>query len=1037
MRAVFVGTVVLGCAASIAACAHEEVRPAVTPQAPEPRGSSSPASGPAQYLVADPSPRGGPILALGASASSTSTSVFGLVVDRSRIVVGRGEPRVAVDGTDAPITGATRIPGRFGGGFLFWTERALYRADAFDAPLKPLARVPEAVTTVSFASKFLLVRTQNGERWGIALPSGERTAIEPLGVADVESLDDGRSLAFNDQGAAFASTDGGDHWADVTAQMKSSPERVAVVEGELWIFESGGGALRLEPDGHLSAFDKQPPETPPSIRPRDPKWRGPDSPLRAAFHEGAAIDDSTALVLAEGDLVRVDVHTGEIVSVVAGRLPPDARCEAVPASGDVLFACTSRGSSGTGATAFVVSHTLSGDMPTVEQSFGTPGQFYAGGDGGLAFAGPCGGSPAPTSSQDNTVCVRQPGGSWQEHDLSALQTDGGTGDVRVMRWVPRADGRVVALVDVQTPGIYDPSTGSLVPLPDDARDVIGQGYVPPSGYGRHYRKPYVRHDASAVDFSWSFTSGGALRGWQRHGGMVEIGDDGRVHRSPFAFEVLAAGPYALGRAKDGRLYQSNDHGATWTEVAAPPSGAGAVEMRGCTTAGCDLGAFYRVGWSIRPPRIDPPPTTAPAAPEVRRARALELSCRPVGSATLKVLPRTASSPEDLGLGMTRLPVANESGTQAYLRNVLPRQIINPLHDGSTGGDGGDAPSIRALLSGYQTSREQDVIEVMGPNKNAAALRRPMAYVAAFDPLARIGKSTIAMSDVLAVGRGAGMTTDEILSEDMTEAGNIVPVTPVDANAPSDIAFHNPRGLLALVRGERTRLAMRAVQNDATVVSGVSLGGDEAAFLEVESSGVGHVFKIGAGGTTDLFDISPTVNDAAYYPANPDAIAVGPKSEIGVVRTASGSDPSSSWDPAIVIVPAMPPSALAPWSQLRLADDPACKEPGWRTTLQVIAPWVRVSTPELRVEDAPMLARVKWNDKRVCLEGIEAKLPNVTLRVSNGTSGGEPLVVATWLVAKGSTFARVGVSEGVEWRQPLECTIVPAPPPSAPTASASP
>lgn len=69
MRAVFVGTVVLGCAASIAACAHEEVRPAVTPQAPEPRVSSSPASGPAQYLVADPSPRGGPILALGSSAS--------------------------------------------------------------------------------------------------------------------------------------------------------------------------------------------------------------------------------------------------------------------------------------------------------------------------------------------------------------------------------------------------------------------------------------------------------------------------------------------------------------------------------------------------------------------------------------------------------------------------------------------------------------------------------------------------------------------------------------------------------------------------------------------------------------------------------------------------------------------------------------------------------------------------------------------------------------------------------------------------------
>lgn len=1028
MRAVFLGTVVLGCAASIAACAHEDVRPTVTPQAAEPRSSVSPAAGPPQYLVADPAPRGGgPILAL-------STAALGLVVDKARIVVGRGEPRVALDATDVPIAGAAKIPARFGGGFLFWTERALYRAEAFDAPLRPLARVPDAVSTVSFASKFLLVRTQNGERWGLALPSGDRRAIEPLGVADVEALDDGRSLAFNDQGAAFASTDGGDHWADVTAQIKSSPERVAVVDGEIWIFESGGGALRLEPDGHLSAFDKQPAETPPSIRPRDAKWRGQDTPLRAVFHAGAAIDDTTALVIEQGDLVRVDVRTGEVVSILAGRLPPDASCQAVPASGDVLFACTSRGGTGTGATAFVVARTLSGDAPVVEQSFGTNGQFYAGGDGGLAFAGPCAGSPASPSGQDDTVCVRQPGGSWVEHDLSGLQTDGGSGAPRVLRWVPRADGRVVALVQDQAPGIYDPASGSLVTLPDDARDVIGQGYTPPSSYARIARKHFAMRggDANGVDFSWSFTNGGALRGWQRHGGMVEIGDDGRVHRSPYAFEILAAGSYALGRASDGRLYQSSDHGATWSEVAAPPSGAGAVEMRACTTAGCDLGAFYRVGWTMRPPRIDPPPTLAPAAPELRRARALELTCRPTGSATTKILPRTNASPEDLGLGASRLPVTSDNGQYAYLRNVLARQIVNPLHEGTSGGDSSDAPGVRAILSGYQTSREQDVIEVMGPNKSAAALRRPLTYVSAFDPLAKIGRTTIAMSDVLAVGRGAGMTTDEILGEDMTETGNIVPITPVDPNAPSELAFHNPRGLLALVRGERTRLAMRAVQNDAVVVSGASLGGDEAAFLEIESGGVGHVFKIGASGMTDLFDVSPTVADAAYYPPNPDAIAVGPKSELAVLRTPSGSDPASAWDPAFVIVPAMPPVGLAPWSTLRLADDPACKEPGWRATLQVIAPWVRIATPELRVDEAPMLARVKWNDKRVCLEGIEAKLPTVTLRVASGTSGADPIVVSTWLVAKGSTFARVGVGEGVEWRQPLECSIVSA---AAPTASA--
>jgi hypothetical protein len=179
------------------------------------------------------------------------------------------------------------------------------------------------------------------------------------------------------------------------------------------------------------------------------------------------------------------------------------------------------------------------------------------------------------------------------------------------------------------------------------------------------------------------------------------------------------------------------------------------------------------------------------------------------------------------------------------------------------------------------------------------------------------------------------------------------------------------------------------------------------------------------------DPAGTFTGMRYYPPNPDAIAVGPKSELAVLRTPSGSDPASAWDPAFLIVPAMPPAGLAPWSTLRLADDPACKEPGWRATLQVIAPWVRIATPELRVDEAPMLARVKWNDKRVCLEGIEAKLPTVTLRTANATSGAEPIVVSTWLVAKGSTFARVGLGEGIEWRQPLECSIVTA----APTASA--
>lgn len=1021
-------TAILGACALTIACVHEERRAPVGPQREiEPQSSSPSSSGLSQYLIADPSSSRASAITLPLGP----VGVHGLVVDKRRVVVGQGEPRIASDATTETILGASRVAGRFGGGFLFWTANTVYRADSFDAKLVPVVRVPDAIDAISFAPKSLLVRTHNGERWGVVLPNGERASIAPLGVADIQALDDGRAIAFSDQGTVFTSIDGGAHWTDATAQVKSAPAKVSILSGELWLVESNGGASRLELDGHLSWFDKLPSDPAAELRSKDPRWRGSDAPLRAAFRSGAAIDDGTALVVESGDLVRVDVHTGEVISVSSGRLPPDAHCEAVPVAGDVLFACVSHA----GGSAFVVSHTLSSE-PALEQTFVGGGQFFAGDDGGLAYSGSCQGIP-PGPADVPVVCVRTPGGSWEEHDVSRLASDGGVADVNVARWVPRQDGHVVALVVEPSPGIYDPETHVFQPVADDAREVIGRGavsYATHGKYGRIMRYKRFAGSAGIVDTSWSFGRGTALRGWQRQGESVEISEDGKLSRSPYSLDVVFAGGLGLGRSSDGRLYQSNDHGASWVEVAAPPSGAESLDLVSCTTAGCDLGSFYRVGWALRPPRIEPPKQSAPAAAEVRRVRGVELACRPQGAIASKLLPRTGDFPEDVGLGVMRLPVANEKNDWSFVRSTILRGIVSPIHDPPSG-DSDATPSLRGLLSGFGTSRDSDTFTVSGPNKNPMALRRALSYVAPFDPLARIVRTSIAMSDVVAAGRRAGMTTDEILAEDFTENGTIVTLTSADPGAPSDIALHNvDHGLLAVVRGERVRVAIRAPQNSATVVSGVVLAGtpgasaDEAAFLEVESSGAGHVFKVGPGGASDLFDVSPTGNET-FYPANPDALAVGPKGELAIVRTPSGTDPPSAFDPAVLVVPAMPPSPLAPWSELKLADDPACKaEPGgWRAAIQMMAPWIRVTTPELRVDESPMIARVRWTAKRVCLEGFEVRGPSVNIRVSQAEGGYDTASVATWLVGRGSTFARVAVAEGIEWRQALECSIATAGP----------
>jgi len=998
----------------LAACGHEERHEVVAPGAVE--SKLPPATSPPQYIIADPHPRGGiVVLPLAGGAQ-------GLVVERRRVIVGPGEPRLAEDAPKAPFVGAAKLPARFGAGFVFWTANDVFRAAAFDGTLTPVVRVPDTIESVSFGPKALVVRTKQGERWAVGATKGERLPVAPLGLADVQALEDGRVLGFTDQGSVFTSTDSGAHTSDATSQVKSPPAKVLLRDDELWLVESAGGASRLEPDGRLSWFDKSPVDGPSEIRKRDPRWRGADAPLRAVLKTGAAVEGGRAnegIVVESGDLVRVDTRSGEILSVIAGRLPPDASCEAVPTTGDVLFACTSR--AGQGQT-FVVSHTLGAESPLIEQTFPPGASFYASDDGGLAYGSPCAGAASASA-----VCVRLPSGRWEERDVSGLSLDGGApADVSVARWVPRADGRVVALVVQPTAGIYDPSAPSFTAV-RELRDVVDAtaafGHFVTKGGHVH---PPRRHGEALVDTSWSFVpgTGGALRGWRRRAESVEIAEDGRVVRSAFSFDVVTAGAYGLGRSPDGRLYQSSDHGLSWTEVATPPSGIEASELVSCTTAGCDLGAFYRLGWSVRPPRPDTPRRVAPNPPSVRRTRGTELACRPAGPVATRAVPRSDVSPEDLGLGATRLPAVERPDT-SYVRNVVPRTIPSPVHELAS--DPGDlTPSLRGVLSGFGTNHDGDTLTVSGPSKNILTLRRALTYAPAFDPAGRTVRAAIDFRDVLAAGRRAGLGNDEIFSDDPTETGTLVPLLSLDPSGASEIAFHNDeRGVLAVTRGERTRVAFRVAQSTMALLSGAVLPNDEAVFLEAESTGVEHVFKLAASGATvDLFDVG-TSSTETFYPANPDALAVGPKGDLAIVRTPSGSDPPSPLDPALLLVQGAPVVALAPWSEMKWADDPACKAEvgGHRAVLQLAAPWIRLTTPDLRAVDGPSLVRVRWTPRRVCVEGFEVPVTAVTTRLPSAAGSEPPTSFASWLVGRGSTFTRLVIAEGFEWRQPLECTVV--------------
>jgi hypothetical protein len=215
------------------------------------------------------------------------------------------------------------------------------------------------------------------------------------------------------------------------------------------------------------------------------------------------------------------------------------------------------------------------------------------------------------------------------------------------------------------------------------------------------------------------------------------------------------------------------------------------------------------------------------------------------------------------------------------------------------------------------------------------------------------------------------------------------------------------------------------------VSGASTGSEGTAWLEEDAAGQARVLRLGTSSipsTVFELDLHPS-GDLA--PANVDALAVGPRGELGILSLPSGREPASSLDPAVVILPGAPAMSLAPWSTLTPAGDPACRaDPsGWRATVQTLGPWLRLAgTGDLHgTDEATMLARVRWGTARVCLEAVEVRAQDMTLSAGPGSQGSTPFdqPVEAWVVARfaGAIAAgRVVVVSGGELHQSLDCKL---------------
>ena len=253
----------------VAAC-HEY---RTDPRRSQPAGSSrstppTPAtSAPEVWLAAETAYSANPDLAPSAGSPDGGAIVEGLRIDASG--------KVAADIASSSLVGGTRVPREHGGGFLFWSNRALYGAKTFSARLEPILALPSAPARASFGPGYALLHFRDGARWALSLADRKRIALPVVGLVDAAALPDGRALLLVEPDLVLASPAGKTTWRDATREARSV---LGVVRGSdaLWLEQAGGRALRLDASGTLTRARRDARGAPP---------QPPSKPARPALAE--------------------------------------------------------------------------------------------------------------------------------------------------------------------------------------------------------------------------------------------------------------------------------------------------------------------------------------------------------------------------------------------------------------------------------------------------------------------------------------------------------------------------------------------------------------------------------------------------------------------------------------------------------------------------------------------------------------------------------------------------------------------------------
>jgi hypothetical protein len=541
--------------------------------------------------------------------------------------------------------GTLRLPERLGGGYLFSAidDRAtvVFRAAGWTDRLIPLVRLPFEANSIKVGfdrlyaisnqtHAVMAIDAATGGPWGLgALPAsaaygGMAFSDGWLGAVEVDvrgvlvTFDAGLGWhavrmplstpgVFEEDGRIVLGTARGNYTLLPTGELaRTEGSSSDSVFGDIAV---PSGADLDEPQDRL-------PEPPPSYRAGLLGAR----PLAVAVVRGVPVAPEEAVVAANGALARVSLRDGSVLAAAPEAYPAGESCQGVRLGTSVGFVCgQDRGKT----RVYVYEPPLSLE-PVLE--FPEPRYVAPSGNGGLVIRGSCATS-GPTAGA--AYCVRAPDGALREinveGDRGAERVIGlSNGDIAVL--VPPRLGAQGSLHVIDKTGRSTTRSLALAGASVEIRELLTRGFwtdglieLEPGVIAGWVVGAQRKGPAGAGAVSDGMSDFVGLRvslDGKVRAGVAQLG----VERAGFA------GPLAFVTNDHGSGLESMDFGATWTEVALPESGEFSAETsgegheRGCTSVGCSVGSWLRVGWGTKtktgdlvraadPPkaRLDPSP----------------------------------------------------------------------------------------------------------------------------------------------------------------------------------------------------------------------------------------------------------------------------------------------------------------------------------------------------------------------------------------------------------------------------------------------